>query len=521
MSTFPPKAEARRRPVSVLALKLWEMAEALEERLDNPLEVLEVLVNSAAKGEQAVETWERLHEAAERFERTADLALAYEQVTQDRRIKLLPPEQQAFIFMQATGFFTRLGDTEGAAGYAERAITAIPGHPEAFTQLEALLTASGKLGKLAQLYLDGSQRESEPERRLSLISRAFSISVSIDAPELVIDSGQRLLKLKPEDAGVREEVMRRLLGGGRHKEVVELLEHVLAGDPPPPLEEAKLHREQLVDLCFSVLKSPERALTHIEGLLKLEPSHAMAQSAAESLLENKQLMLRAAAALSDAFERSGVLDRAVGMLTFELRHVRGLRRIEVQRRLGILRQDALGDPAGALELLAPVVAGDPGDDELRRRFVELSLSLNQPAETARLLARALQSHRDPAVRARVGVDVGDVYLKSGDVKRAQAAFQKVLETDADERASLAASHRLADLQRRQRRPAPAGQRADHDRAPGAREGATAGSGAAPGAAFRRRTARSRARDLGLPRAGRFALDRRGADSAGSALLRGG
>jgi len=56
MSSFPPKAEARRRPVSVLALKLWEMAEALEERLDSPIEVLEVLVSSAAKDEQAVET---------------------------------------------------------------------------------------------------------------------------------------------------------------------------------------------------------------------------------------------------------------------------------------------------------------------------------------------------------------------------------------------------------------------------------------------------------------------------------
>ncbi|MFZ5897456.1 MAG: tetratricopeptide repeat protein [Myxococcota bacterium] len=445
MSTFPPKAEARRRPVSVLALKLWEMAEALEERLDSPIEVLEVLVNSAAKGEQAVETWERLHEAAERFERTADLALAYEQVTQDKRIKLLPPEQQAFIFLQATGFFARLGDTEGAAGYAERAISAVPGHPEAFAQLEALLTASGKLGKLSQLYLDASQREADAERRLALIQRAFSIGVSIDNPELVIEAGQRLLKLTPEDAGVREEVMRRLLSGGRHKEVVELLEQVLAGEPPPPPDEAKLHREQLVDLCFTVLKSPERALNHIEGLLRLDPAHQMAQSAAESLLENKQLMLRAAAALSDAFERSQDIERAVAMLTFELRHVRGLRRIEVQRRLGILRQDALNDPAGALELLAPVVAGDPGDDDLRRRFVELSLSLNQPAETARLLSRALQSHRDPAVRARVGVDVGDVYLKSGDVKRAQAAFQKVLETEADDRASLAAAHRLTDL----------------------------------------------------------------------------
>jgi tetratricopeptide (TPR) repeat protein len=421
------------------------MAEALDERLDNPGEVLEILVSSAAKGEQAVETWERLHEAAQRFDKMSDLALAYEHVTLDKRVKLLPPEQQAFIFLQATQFFTSLGDTEGAAGYAERAIAAVPGHPEAFARLEALLTASGKLSRLAQHYLDASQRETDAERRRSLLERAFSIASSIDASELIIEAGQRLLKLSPAADDVREEVMRRLIGAGRHKDVVELLEQALTRDPPPPADEDKLYREQLVDLCFTVLKSPERALTHVEGLLRIDPGHEMALGAAESLLDNKPLMLRAAAALSDAFERINNVERAVAMLTFELRHVRGLRRIEVQRRLGILRQDALNDPAGALELLAPVVAGDPGDDALRRRFVELSLNLNQPAETARLLARALQSHRDPAVRARVGVDVGDVYLKSGDVKRAQAAFQKVLETDSDERATLAAAHRLSDL----------------------------------------------------------------------------
>lgn len=445
MSSLPPKTDARRRPVSVLALKLWELAEALEERLDDPSSVLEILVNSAAKGEQAVETWERLHAAAKRFDKLGDLALAYEHLTLDKRIKLLPPEQQAFIFLRATEFFSELGDSEGAASYAERAVTAMPAHAEAFAKLEALLTASGQLARLAQHYLDASQRESNPELALSLLRRAMSIAVSIDSAELVIEVGPRLLKLAPGDTATREEVMRRMIGAGRHKDVVDLLEQAIAREPAPTAEEDKLHRELLVDLCFSVLKNPERALTHIEGLLGIEPEHAMALSAAESLLENKQLMLRAAAVLSDAFERAHNVERAVEMLTFELRHVRGLRRIEVQRRLGILRQDALNDPSGALELLAPVVAGDPGDDALRRRFVELSLSLNQPADAARLLARALQSHRDPAVRARVGVDVGDVYLKSGDVKRAQSAFQKVLETAADDRASLAAAHRLSDL----------------------------------------------------------------------------
>ena len=204
MSSFPPKFEARRRPVSVLALKLWEMAETLDERLDNPSDVLEILVSSAAKGEQAVETWERLHEAAQRFDKMGDLALAYEHVTLDKRVKLLPPEQQAFIFLQATQFFTGLGDSEGAAGYAERAITAVPGHPEAFARLEALLMASGKHSRLAQHYLDARQRETDVERRQGLLERAFSIASSLDASGLAIEAGQRLLKSSPTTNACRE-----------------------------------------------------------------------------------------------------------------------------------------------------------------------------------------------------------------------------------------------------------------------------------------------------------------------------
>lgn len=447
MSSLPPKSEAaRRRPVSALQTKLWELTERLDERLDEPSEVLELLVSAAAKGEQAVDAWSRLHTAATRFDKTAELAFAYEQVTLDRRIKLLPLEQQAFIFLQAAQFFSEiLDDTAGAVRYAEWALTAVPGDAAAFARFEALLTRAGATQRLAELYAEQSEREIAPDLRLDRLRRAHTHASEVEgADELAIRIGKRILELAPEDEPVHDDVMRRLLAGGRHAEVVELLESSLDREPAPGPAAAKLHREQLVDLCFSVLKSPERALLHVEGLLRLDPSHAMARQAAEGLLEDNQLRLRAAAALSDALEATREIERAVDMLTFELKHIRGPRRMEVQRRLGILRQDELADPAGALELLAPLVAGDPSDDALRTRFVSLSLSLNQTEQAARLLSRALQTQRDPAVRARVGVDVGAVYAKSGDMARAQAAFEKVLESAADDQASLAAARRLSE-----------------------------------------------------------------------------
>jgi len=453
MTTAPPKSElpapkteAKRRG-SVLALKLFEIAEALEERLDDPSAVLELLVNAVAKGEQPLEAWERLHQAAVRHDKVSDLAMAYEEVAADKRTKLLTGEQQVFIYLRAARFFQQeLADTEGAIAYAERAAAAVPGHGEAFELLEALYGIANKPARLAELYVDASSRAQEAEVKLQLLRRAAELLRDLpQSDEIAMDVGQRILKISPGDPGAREGLVQRLLSRGRHKEVVDVYEHALKREPPPDPAEALALREQLVDLCLGPLKDVTRGLAHIEGVLQLAPSHPAAHAAAESLLENRAHAGRAAAALSDAYERSGRTDRAIAMLSFELKTVRGARRVEVQRRLGILRQDVLSDPAGALELLGPVVAGNPGDDELRQRFVTLSLGLSQPEQAARLLSRALAASKDNAVRARVGADVGQVYLKSGDVKRAKAAFQQVLDLGERGSASLVAARALCEL----------------------------------------------------------------------------
>lgn len=452
MTTVPPKSEAakpetKRRAVSVLALKLYEVAETLEERLDDPGAVLELLVNALAKGEVPAEPWERLHRAAVRHDKVSDLAMAYEQVATDKRIKLLTGEQQAFIYLRASEFFqAQLGDTEGAISFAERAAAAVPGHGEAFPVLERLYAMAGKSARLADLYADASSRATETDIKLQLLRRAAEwLRDPASGDDQAIDIGQRILKIAPGDESAREGVVRRLLAKGRHKEVADVFEQALKREPPPSSQEALLLREQLVDLCLGALKDTTRALGHIEGVLQLAPDHPAALAAAEGLLENRAHAPRAAAALSDAYERSGRTDRAIAMLSFELKQVRGPRRVEVQRRLGILRQDVLSDLAGALELLGPVVAGNPGDDDLRARFVALSLALSQPEQAARLLSRALSGSKDNAVRARVGADVGQVYLKSGDVKRAKAAFQQVLDLGERGPSSLVAARELCEL----------------------------------------------------------------------------
>lgn len=451
MTTVPPKSEMprpdnKRRAMSALSLKLYEVTEALEDRLDDPASVLELLVSALSKGEQPSEQWDRLHRAATWHGKIRELALAYEQVAADKRIKLLTGEQQAFIYLRACDLHAERGEVDRAIDYAELAAAAVPGHAESFRLLERLYAAAGKSARLAELYADASSRADEPEIKLQLLRRAAELLEELEgSDEVAIDVGERLVRLAPDDERARESLVRRLLARGRHKEVADVFEQALRREPPPSVEEALLLREQLVDLCSGALKDVGRALVHIEGVLQLAPHHATALAAAEALLENRTHAARAAAALSDAYERAGRTDRAIAMLSYELKQVRGPRRVEVQRRLGIFRQDALSDLAGALELLAPVVAGSPGDDELRARVVQLSLALNRPEQAARLLSRALSASKDSAVRARVGADVGQVYLKSGDVKRAKTAFQQVLDSAERSEASLVAARELCEL----------------------------------------------------------------------------
>src|SRR6478609_5726994 len=316
MSTIPPTQEGRRRPVSVLALKLWEVAVALEQRLDNPAEVLDMLVTAVAKGELPVEPWQRLHAAALQHDKVAELAFAYEQTLSEKRVKLLQPEQQLFVYLRAAEFFAdTLGDVDAAIAHCERAALAVPGNPELLALQERLLRSAGKATKLAELYVDASARETEPMRRAGLLHEASElVKAAPESDDATIEIGQRVLRLDASREDVRSVVVQRLIARGRHKDVVDLLEQALRREPPPPAEEATLLREWLVDLCLSELKDPTRAVGHVEGLLESDPTHAMALRSAEALLENRTVSLRAAATLSDAYEKTGRIDRAVAML---------------------------------------------------------------------------------------------------------------------------------------------------------------------------------------------------------------
>ena len=188
--------------------------------------------------------------------------------------------------------------------------------------------------------------------------------------------------------------MQRLIARGRHPQVVDILEASLKRDPAPAPEESQLLREQAMDICLGVLRDPQRALSHVEGILLLDPNHVHARKLAEELVEHRQLgcvpQQRCPTLLTHGRDERAVNCR------LRLKQVRA-RGVEVQRRLGIFRQDGSSIPPG-LELLAPSWQR-PRDDDLPPLFGSRTSNSSICPGGPVALARA-EDRRDPAWRPR-------------------------------------------------------------------------------------------------------------------------
>jgi len=82
MPSIPPKMPSR-RPAAFMSED--ELIEQLNVRLEQVDAVLETLAATLAKGESPGDLFARLHQAAVRDGRLADLAFAYEQATRHRQ----------------------------------------------------------------------------------------------------------------------------------------------------------------------------------------------------------------------------------------------------------------------------------------------------------------------------------------------------------------------------------------------------------------------------------------------------
>ena len=367
--------------------------------------MLDSIVSALSKNVLDPAIWGELHDAAVKHDRVSELAFAYESAAQSRKLKTLLPAVQAELFFRAATFFGDvLGDEFGATTYLEKALGAFPGHAGAFERIDAQLTRVDDDKKLAELCVQTSAHRPKPEQ-IDLLKRAASLFERASLEDKAIETYQQLVRLEPGDEDLRNALEARFVRANRYRDVARMFEQALATDPPPPEDEAGRIRQKLIEVFANQLKEPERAMPHVEALLEADPSNAEARRVANRLLESKGLAARAAAALAAGATTTEERARYLGI---ELEHTRGPRRRDVLRRIGILKQDELDDPTGAFEAFEQALGIDPGDDELRQRYMGLGIQLKGPLEVARTFARVSTVAKDSGVRSRITAEKGDL-----------------------------------------------------------------------------------------------------------------
>ena len=432
-----------RRPPAVLQLE--ELNEQLNTRLEQVDAVLETLAMLLAKGEPPGDFFSRLHLAAVRDGRLADLAFAYEQITQERRVRALSAEAQSILYGNAAEFYDELfGDREAALNWAEKALFTVPNSEPNYTRIERWLSGSVYFARMARARIAVAKFIPDVDERRTWIGLALRDLSSEGNAASAIEVLESITQLDPDEAEAAAALEYRLLEVGRFRDAARRMEARLATEQLSPTEAHRI-RERLLALYTNEMADPFKAIGQVESLLSIDPGNAAALVAAEKLASVASVAPRALSALADAQYALGNLDRAAALLSHELKIARGPRRQEVQGKLAILRQDILGDSAGALELLGPVVAVDPSRDDFRERFVRLSLQLNRTNDAARLLGRALQTVKEPILRSRISCDMGTVLLQSGEVRRARACLEEVIRADNDVQSVLKAARFLSDI----------------------------------------------------------------------------
>jgi hypothetical protein len=287
------------------AMRLLRLRAMLDKHLDHAAAALETLVAELKIGEAEPDLWERLHAAAARDDQELELADAYAKIAVDRRIKQLPPGVRADLVMHAADFSQGvLGDRDGAEVFLRSVMEIVPGHAEAFARLERTFEANADKVGLVELY--AAVAAAPPRNADDMARRAVNEIAQLGAQSPISDQAcKRLLAFvsaSPAMLDVLETHCVKTRRAGLACALIEEAIETCGFSETRTLDQ----RRRLVDLYLGDAAMADKAMPHVETLLRRDPGDARAKAAAERLLSNRDVASRAAAVLQDVRRKSQV-----------------------------------------------------------------------------------------------------------------------------------------------------------------------------------------------------------------------
>ncbi|HEY4103908.1 MAG TPA: hypothetical protein VGM44_08455, partial [Polyangiaceae bacterium] len=443
-------------PELAAARSRWLM-QLLETKSDAPEEALRLALRGAEAAPGEEELWAFAEQMARRLDQPASVAEAYARAIE----RDLAPEIADSLGRRMVEFHEEwFDDAERVVYLLERVIALCPAAEWAFDRLKLSFNAAGRWPELFALY---DQRLAEPipeSERLEILREAAMAARDFASdPERAISYFEQLNTRSPGDARVESSLERLYERHGHRRPLIELLtlrlqnnKNVDAGElmgricalwldlnqPLPALEwaEKMLEREadvrDAVSLLERIVGSPASSQT------ALESGASVRESAAQKLEAHYR-------------EAKSTID-VVRMLEIEAESAARAKRIVLLEEVVKLSLEELGNGQSAFETLLVLVTLDPALESRRARLAALAGQVNGQARRAETLVSVAEQETDPALRAALLAEAGDVCrVELGDLRHAMELYRRVLglAPEAPETA-LHAARELSELLRNAR-----------------------------------------------------------------------
>lgn len=421
--------EATRDPAERQLLE-FRLAHVYEHKLGSYGAALDVILGAVREAPQEMPLWERADALATQAGRPTDLAEAYREVLRGK----VPSDVEAELCERAARLHEdKLGDPIGATPYLERVLSLKPNNEPAFRRLKDILTGAERWSELEALYDRAAAATDDPLRKVEMLAE-----VALVCEEIVEDAQkamryyERILEIDQyHESSTR--ALDRLYGRfGKDKELSLLLERRLetaVGDEALDLK-LRLARLQLD------LHQPEKAIQHVEDVLRERINDHDARQLAERMLAIGELRVRAARCLEAVYEERDEVRDLVRVLEVRLEseaEAGGDDRRELIRRVAVLRNERLHDDEGAFAAFSRLVPLEPSDSEARARLLEIGKRLSADERVAKVLLAAADATEAVGLSGEILTTVAVLFEERlSDLKRAEQIYRRVLELDPNE-----------------------------------------------------------------------------------------
>ncbi|MFO0554950.1 MAG: tetratricopeptide repeat protein [Polyangiaceae bacterium] len=454
--------ETATEPAERLELHIT-LAEVEEVKLSSPGAAFDITLRALNEFPSEIALWDRAQGLSSKSGRPTDLAEAYRVhvISVDPEHRTLSKEVELELGSRAATLHDdQLGDPDGALPYLKR-ILAMDGHNQwAFERLKQILTTAERWDELEELFDQAAQAAEQPAQKISLLTEVALIAEEvIGLPAKAIAYHERILEIDPLHVASLDALEKLYEDEERFSELASLLERRLETAIDDEAVDIRLY---LGRLYLEQLLLPERALAHVEAILRSRHEDADARELAERMLEIGSLKLRTAMLLETVYEARDEVRSLVRMLEIRLEAGAAAaaaaeggaaeswltEQKALLRRIGELKDERLKDDPGAFEALSKLVPLVPDDEGVRDRFVEIGKRLGKHEEVAKVLSQAADAAESKVVRAAVLMLMASVVETSiGDAAQAEAVYRRVLAIDPnDTEIAVPAARALARLQ---------------------------------------------------------------------------